>query len=332
MDISVVITTFKEDYHLKNLLKNLSSLEIKDSKVEIIIIDASDFSIHDAKELLGKNSAFLKFYNIQNISRTSALNKLINIASGEIIIRLDARSRVDKDYIYKIANLSKTSKAENVGGVMFPVSESKTQKIISDLMSHPFCFGGSNFRKTNYSGYVDSVYLGAYKKSFLTENTLEFDVIHPNISEDSDLNYRLIKAGGKIYMDSNIIIKHLPRENLISFFKLCFNYGIGRGLFIIKNKKIPAIRQLIPILSFFLGSILFFFSFYSLFSRIILSILVLLYLSFALYFSFKISKSIICHRYIIGFIGSHIYWTLGMLLSPYKFYKNLKYHRENYHD
>ena len=213
--------------------------------------------------------------------------------------------------------------------VISPIFETENQKVIANLMSHPFCFGGSNFRNSNFKGFVDSLYLGAFKRSFLKDNHIKFDNIHPDISEDSDLNYRLIQSGGKVYMDPDIVVHHLPRESLRSFMKLCFNYGVGRGIFICKHKKFPAIRQLIPIVSFFIGLLLLSLSFTNTNAMFSLISLISIYVILVCFFSIKISSLNLFTKYFIGFIGSHFYWTLGMIFSPIKYYRNLKNYKKS---
>ena len=255
INLSIVITTYKENEHIKRILTEISYLKESNISYEIILLDASDFQKEDAEKLLKNKSKFLTFISSPGLSRTKSLNKIFNLAVGELIVRLDARSSIPDDYIDKIYTLYKSSDAEVVGGSMKPIGTSKSQKVVANLMSHPLCFGGSRSRDLNHTGYVDSVYLGAFSNSFLKKNKLYFDGIHPDISEDSDLNYRINKCGGKIYQDSSIFINHYPRENLKDFFKLCFNYGVGRGIFVIKHRNFMFKRQLVPPIAFLLSKI-----------------------------------------------------------------------------
>lgn len=324
MDASVVITTFKEDRHLARLLSELSAVSFDQRSFEILILDASNYSEEVAKRNLGKNADKLKFLSFPGLSRTDSLNKLFQIATGKLIIRLDARSSITPDYLEKIFQLALSTGAEVVGGTLSIKSLTNEQDIVAKLMIHPFCFGGANFRKLDFRGYVDSVYLGAFSASFLKEHKLTYDSVHPNISEDSDLNYRIRKLGGKIYMDSSIAVRHYPRENLISFFELCKNYGVGRGLFVLKHKQFMAMRQFIPPVSFLIAIALLIMGFEYDYLHIALFILGLLYFILILIASLKIARFKDLRAYIFGFIGAHFFWTLGFFISPYKYFLNLR--------
>lgn len=323
INLSIVITTYKENEHIKRILTEISYLKESNISYEIILLDASDFQKEDAEKLLKNKSKFLTFISSPGLSRTKSLNKIFNLAVGELIVRLDARSSIPDDYIDKIYTLYKSSDAEVVGGSMKPIGTSKSQKVVANLMSHPLCFGGSRSRDLNHTGYVDSVYLGAFSNSFLKKNKLYFDGIHPDISEDSDLNYRINKCGGKIYQDSSIFINHYPRENLKDFFKLCFNYGVGRGIFVIKHRNFMFKRQLVPPIAFLLSIIFLILGFNISVLHTILLFSILIYIVMISIFSYKLGNVAAILKYMIGFLGAHFFWTFGFLVSPKRYLTNL---------
>ena len=146
VDVSIVITTYKENQNIKRLLNEISNLKESNISYEIIFLDASDFQKEEATRLLKNKSKFLTFISVPGLSRTKSLNKIFNLATGELIVRLDARSSIPDDYIDKIYKLYKITNAEVVGGSMRVTSSSKSQELVANLMSHPLCFGGSKSR------------------------------------------------------------------------------------------------------------------------------------------------------------------------------------------
>jgi glycosyltransferase involved in cell wall biosynthesis len=196
--VSIVITTFNENEYLDSLLKDISRQKLNNLELEIILLEAGSYPKQRATQHLGELASHLKFINIPNLSRTKSLNKLFNTAQGELIIRLDGRSHIKPNYIQQIVELSSRTGAENVGGVMAPIGKTPSQKLIADVMKHPFSFGGAKFRSLSYSGLVDSVYLGAFRRHHCKFGYSWFDEVHPGISEDSDLNYRIRKSGGRV--------------------------------------------------------------------------------------------------------------------------------------
>ena len=313
--ISVVITTFNEGNNLDRLLVDISKQDVDIEILEILLLEAGSYPIERAMLHLGKINSRLKFISMPGLTRTAALNILIRNTKGRVIIRLDARSHIFPDYLMRIYQLSNSSGAANVGGVQVPIGLSTTQKVIASVMKSPFSLGGAKFRNLDYVGPADTVYLGAFNKEKIPFSTW-FDEVHPKISEDSDLNYRLRKSGGSIFVDSSIQVEHFPRESLSKFYKLCFNYGIGRGLFICKHRQFSALRQIVPPLSLLLLIIFLIEGInYPLLHWIIL-IGLLIYFGTMTYVSFKIVKGykeIV--KAILGFSGCHFFWSIGVFFG-----------------
>ena len=324
IDITVVVTTFNEGEYLDSLLSDLGKQEIGGLRVEILLLEAGSYDESRAKKNLGEMCGVLSFLHSPGLSRTEALNHLFEKAKGSLIVRLDARSHVGNDYLRRIYELSRDSTAENVGGVMAPIGCSDEQQLIADIMRHPLSFGGGKSRNLSYRGYADSVYLGAYNKEKCVFGSKWFDHIHPKISEDSDLNYRLRANGGKVFVDSSIIVEHYPRENLKKFFKLCYNYGVGRGLFVLKYRAFSAHRQLAPPLAVGLLILFFIIGFYLKFFFYLAFVFICIYLAILVYAAVGLRKSLrLTFTAIVGFFGCHFFWTTGLLVSPLIFRRDV---------
>jgi len=323
MDLSVAITTYSEGEYLDRLLKDLAAQKCG-LNFEIILVEAGNYDMDRAHACLGDLSDKLIFIYKPKLSRTESLNLIFQLAKGSLIVRLDARSHIDQNYLEDIFSLAMETGAENVGGVMSPLALDDKQAIIAEIMKSPFSFGGGKSRKTKYRGYADSVYLGAFQKNKCIFGGEWFDSKHPKISEDSDLNYRIRMNGGKIFIDSSIVVQHYPRETLSKFYKLCFNYGVGRGLFILKNKIFSAYRQLVPPISLITAISLLVLGLFYHPAIYLLMGLFAFYLMIISIAAISISKNIgqLTMAY-MGFVGCHVCWTAGLLISPYVYRQDL---------
>lgn len=325
MDLSVAITTFNEGSYLDSILTDLSNQKLNSLSIEIIVLEAGDYDQTRAVKHLGTRSSCLIFIAEPGLSRTDSLNRIFNLAKGNLIVRLDARSHIGENYLQSIHDLSLISQVENVGGIMMPIGRDANQKLIAEIMKHPLALGGAKSRDECYKGYADSVYLGAFRREKCEFGVEWFDSLHPKISEDSDLNYRIRMNGGKVYVDSSIVVEHYPRESLIKFFRLCYNYGVGRGLFVMKHKMFSAYRQLAPPLCLLLAVSLLISGFFDPLSHIILLILIACYF---LMIGFASSRLDVPTRKIpsaiLGFAGCHFFWTMGLLISPFIYESDLK--------
>lgn len=322
LPLSVIITSFNEGVNLDRLFQDLSNQDFDKSSYEILFLEAGNDSKKRAIEKLGFSSSLLRYWHIPKLSRTAALNFLVKESTGDLIIRLDARTHIDPDYLSRIYMLSLRENVANVGGTQVPIGESEGQKKIALIMSHPLGLGSGKFRNTNYRGKVDSLYLGAFTRKYMP-NQPWFDERLPKISEDSDLNFRIRQMGGEIVLDSSIIAWHYPRESLNTFFRLCFNYGVGRALFLIKHRQFSAPRQLVLPLAFLIALSLLGLGIIYPFLYSILFIGIFSYLALILFASFRTRYRSFQDRSFLalGFVGCHFFWTIGL------FYGLISYRR-----
>jgi len=327
--LSVILTTFNESHHLDRILQDLSKQSYPDEKLELLVLEAGEENEGRIRQQLGNRQSLLKYYHVPGLSRPASLNFLVKESQGELVARVDARTHVDANYLEQLVKLSEDTGAANVGGVKLPVGETKEQQLIAKVMSHPLSFGGGKFRNPNYVGPADSVYLGCFSKRLMPPEPW-FDENFPKISEDSDLNYTIRRSGRLIHVDASIQVQYLTRETLFDFLKLCLGYGVSRGLFILKNKKNSALRQLVPPLVFLSGIILLILGFVYPFVHTLLILGISVYLIGVIYSAYSISLAKrknypeILTYLTFCFVGCHLLWMIGLLKSIQEFRRNIK--------
>ena len=139
-----------------------------------------------------------------------------------------------------------TTDAANVGGVMFPKGHTLTQQAVALAMQHPIGVGNAKFHLGNFKGYVDTVYLGTFRKNIF--DTIGLFDTNCRTNEDAELNIRLLKTGEKIYLDSSIQVEYLPRDTFGKLALQYFRYGLGRAYTTIKHRLFTSYRQVVPLL------------------------------------------------------------------------------------
>jgi len=251
-----------EERNISGSLEQLMAQTYRADKLKVLIIDG--MSDDDTRSIIGRvsSASSLQVTILENPSRRieTALNIGIRNSDSEIILRIDARTRILPDYIERSVKTLLETGADNVGGIQRPVVDKSLSKelqasqfAIGIGMSHPFGVGNAQFRLGKKSGYVDTVYLGCFRKEIFDKVGL-FDEDSYSISEDSDMNMRIRAAGGKVYLDNSIVACYYPRETLRACWGLYASYGIRKAGNLIKYKKFTAWRQFVP--PVFLSSIL----------------------------------------------------------------------------
>ncbi|NIM91396.1 MAG: glycosyltransferase [Candidatus Aminicenantes bacterium] len=258
--VSVIMPCYNEEKYIADSLQSLLD-DFCLKNCEIIVVDGmSEDGTQDIVNSLIKKRFPIKLFKNEKKLQVHGLNLALSKAKGKIIIRADAHCLYPPGYVKKCVDLLMTEKALNVGGVMMPQGETTVQKAIAFALKHPMGVGDAKWHLGNYSGYVDTVYLGTFRKGLFKDIGLYDLKSSPN--EDAELNLRILKAGGKVYLESSLEVIYFPRESLKELAIQYFKYGRGRCYTTLKHRKITSFRQIAPILlvlAFFLSIVLSFF-------------------------------------------------------------------------
>jgi glycosyltransferase involved in cell wall biosynthesis len=341
--VSIIIPVRNEEKYIRECLESIEAQTYPKEKMEILVVDG--MSGDRTREIVEKfkiDNQKLKIQLLDNQKghRANGLNIGIKAAKGDIVIRIDARTRISEDYVEKCVKTLLEKEADNVGGVQVPFITANTgliQKAIGLAATHIFGAGDAPFRLGKKSGEVESVYLGCFRKSIFDRIGL-FDEEAPIISEDSDINYRIRKAGGKVYLNKDIKAYYIPRDNLKDLWRLYFRYGGARAGFFLKHRALRW-RQLAPIffvLSFValpflltINSIIYSISIINYIILFLLAILVGLYLVadiFASAFITRQEKNVrLFLPLMIVFSCMHFAWALGFMWRMFQRPKPGKY-------
>jgi len=136
------------------------------------------------------------------------------------------------------------SEAWNVGGLMKCKSDGFIDRSVTIATTSRFGIGNAYFHYLGKSKWVDTVYLGAWKRRvFETVGGFDEELVR---NQDDEFNYRLIQAGGKIWLDPSIKSIYFPRNSFIKLFLQYFQYGFYKIRVIQKRGGVSSYRHLIP--------------------------------------------------------------------------------------
>jgi len=244
--VSVIMPCYNEEKYIAQSLESLLD-DYCLKNCEVIVVDGmSGDGTQDIINSLIKKGLPIRLFRNEKKLQVHGLNLALSKAKGEVIVRADAHCLYPPGYIKKCLDLLMTVDVSNVGGVMKPQGEETVQKAIALALKHPVGVGDAKWHLGNYSGYVDTVYLGTFRKGLFKDIGL-YD-LKSSANEDAELNLRILKAGGKVYLDSSIEVIYFPRESLKELAIQYFRYGRGRCYTTLKHRKITSFRQIAPVL------------------------------------------------------------------------------------
>ncbi len=264
--VSIIIPCRNEKMFIKGLLENILQQDYNKKYLEVILVDgmSDDGTQEIIKEYESKYS-FIKLLLNEEKVVPHGLNKGINASKGDVIIRMDAHALFPDDYISQLLFWQVKLNADNVGGVWLTKPYLNTLKAqgIALVLSHCFGVGDAYFRiGVDKPKEVDTVPFGCYKRNVFAEIGLfDEDLVR---NQDDELNARLKRNGGKVYIIPNIKIIYYARSSLKKLWEMYFQYGYFKPLVNIKIGIPSNLRQFIPflfILSLIVSLIIFCFSY-----------------------------------------------------------------------
>jgi succinoglycan biosynthesis protein ExoA len=253
--ISVIIPCRNEARHIESCLRGVLAFEPPPGGFEVVVADG--FSHDGTREIVARIAREdSRVRLIDNPARTTpcGLNAAIRSACGEFIVRIDAHSTYAVDYLRQCLAVIQETGVDNVGGPALTQANTYIQRAIAAAFHSRFAVGNGTFHQPDYEGPADTVPYGCYSRSRLVELGLFDEELVRN--QDDELNFRLVRSGGKIWQSPRIKSWYNPRDSLSNLFRQYWQYGYWKVRVIQKHGTPASWRHLVPA-SFVAALILF---------------------------------------------------------------------------
>jgi succinoglycan biosynthesis protein ExoA len=242
--ISIILPIRNEVLFINKTLLSILSQSYS-GEIEILISDgmSTDGTREIVKDFQLENSFIQLIDNPEKIVSTG-FNRALSVAKGNIIIRVDGHTTIDKDYLIKSVSNLINKKCDCTGGLIKSDGDSIIAKNITFATRSKFGIGNSKFHYSNEPCWTDTVYLGAYKREVFDEiGGYDEDL---NRNQDDEFNFRLIQNGGNIWLDPSIKSSYVARNSLSGLFKQYFQYGFYKVRVMQKRRGFASWRHLVP--------------------------------------------------------------------------------------
>jgi glycosyltransferase involved in cell wall biosynthesis len=325
--VSVIVPCYNEQATICQLLDAIRCQTYPISDVEVVIADglSTDQTRAEIKNFQ-LNHPDMEIRVIDNIQRAipSGLNRGIEVSKGMYIVRMDAHSIPDCDYIHKCVIGLEEGRGDNIGGIwkIQPGSSTWIAKAIAIAASHPIGAGDARYRIGSAAQEVDTVPFGAFRKELINKIGMFDESLLTN--EDYEFNVRIRQSGGKVWLDPSISSIYYARSTLQELSKQYWRYGYWKAQMLRKHPKTLRLRQIVPplfvLVLFSLGII----SFVWKLAQILLAIIVILYTVVIFSIGVKMSLNFKNLSIVIGFplatATIHLSWGTaflwGLIVKP----------------
>ncbi len=246
--VSIVMPSFNEEHFIEACLASVQAQDYPPELIEILVADGR--STDRTREILARiTEADPRVQMIDNPARLQAagLGLAVKAATGDVIVRMDVHCEYATDYVRRCVEVLDATGADNVGGAQRARAKTLFQRALCAALGSKLGTGGVGYRDENSEGFVDTVFLGAFRRRVFESVGLWDPAAITN--EDSELNQRILEAGGTIYLSRDIVVHYYPRDSFRSLATQYFRYGRGRARTLLKLGRFPMLRPMIPFLA-----------------------------------------------------------------------------------
>ena len=323
--VSVIVPCYNEEKTIGLLLGAVYRQSFPRSETEVVVSDglSSDRTQAVVAEFQDSHPD-LSIRVVENSRRSipSGLNAAIRASQGEFIVRLDAHSVPEPDYVARCVADLEACRGDNVGGVwqIKPGGKRWMARAIAAAAAHPLGVGDALYRYATRPSEVDTVPFGAFRRATIEKVGLFDETLLTN--EDYELNTRIRQSGGKVWLDPDIRSVYFARSNLAALARQYFRYGFWKFRMLQRYPNTLRWRQVLP--PVFVTSLILF-AVLSLFwglARIALVLEVGLYaavmLAAGISLAFKNKMGSLAAGVPLAILTMHLSWGWGFLVSVVK--------------
>lgn len=320
-DVSIVLPIRNEEPFIRACLERLLAQDYPTDRLEILVVDGdSTDSTRTIVEDVIRENPTRRIRLLHNEKRIvpPALNIGIRASTGDVVVRMDGHTVPDRDYVSACVRALHASGAANAGGLIRPEGDTPFGEAVALAQSHPLGAGDATFHYARQPHLTDTVYLGAYRKEiFATTGLFDESMVR---NQDYEMNVRIRKSGGKIYLDPRIRSAYTPRGSPRALWKQYFEYGWWRVETLKRHPGSLRWRQAVPAV-FVLGLIVLSAAApFSWVARILLAIQVAAYLAALAVATFGVRSKVAGRtdrlaRFPLALATIHVAWGSGFLTN-----------------
>jgi succinoglycan biosynthesis protein ExoA len=244
--VSVILPLRNERSSVETCLAAVLGQDYPADRIDVVVVDggSTDGSIETVEALARRDPRIQLLHNPAG-TIPAGLNVGIRAARGEVIARVDARALLAPDYLRTAVGLLESTGAANVGGPVRSVTRTPVGEALALAWSSRFGLGGAAARYGDSTEqWTDTVYLGVFPRRVLDASGLYDETILQD--EDTELNYRIRAAGGRILMSPRLRSTYLNQPTLGRIARKNFQFGFSKVLVWRKHPGMIQIRHLIP--------------------------------------------------------------------------------------
>lgn len=221
------------------------------SKVLIVVADGgSTDGMQDIVNAYSEKHPNVRLIHNPAKRQSAAVNLVVDTCTTpehKYMVRVDAHAEYPAGYVVDVVRSLQAQGADAVATVMDSIGTTCFQKGSAWAVDTKLGSGGSGHRGGATSGWVDHGHHAGFTLD-IWKRTGGYDPEYA-ANEDAELDHRIQREGGRIWLDADIRLGYYMRPNLKKLARQYWLYGRGRARTTFRHKSMPKLRQIIPALA-----------------------------------------------------------------------------------
>ncbi|MEE9426614.1 MAG: glycosyltransferase family 2 protein [Paracoccaceae bacterium] len=241
----IVIPCLNEVHHIGGLLLQLVKAQ-QSIGGKIVVVDggSTDGTQVAVGQIAANTDAVILLDNPQKL-QSSAVNLAVDRYGDNTnyLIRIDAHASYPEDYCQILLKEVKAQQADSIVVSMTAAGNPGFQKINAAAQNSSVGNGGARHRNQSSGQFVEHGHHALMSiAAFQAVGGYDTGFSH---NEDAELDYRLGKAGYRIWLTCKTQVTYYPRSSFSALAKQYYNFGKGRAKNNLKHRILPNKRQAI---------------------------------------------------------------------------------------
>ena len=244
--VLIVVPCLNEREHIGKLLADVQNDTAElDRLIAVADGGSTDGTLDILAEITESDPTVKVIFNPKRI-QSAGMNLAVR-AFGEgrrWLIRLDAHAQYPAGYIGTLIAEAQYSGAASVVVAMISHGTECFQSAVAAVQNSVLGAGGAPHRRAGKAQFVDHGHHALFDLQWFTAvGGYDESASH---NEDAEFDLRLSRAGGNIWLTRAVDVVYFPRTSVQSLYRQYICYGRGRAATLVRHRKIPKLRQLLP--------------------------------------------------------------------------------------
>ena len=225
--VGVIMPILNEERHLREAVDAVLGQDYAgDLHLVLALGPSSDGTDQIAAQLCAEHPAVRSVTNPSGRTPEALNAAIAALGDTDVVVRVDGHGVLDPDYVRTAVELLDETGAANVGGLMDAEGVTSFERAVAAAMTSRLGVGASRFHTGGEAGPADTVYLGVFRREWLTR-LRGYDPRFVR-AQDWELNHRIREAGGLVWFSPRLRVAYRPRPTLAALARQYRDYGRWR--------------------------------------------------------------------------------------------------------